>query len=191
MAICLSKRPGLNNALSNTSGLFVAAIKITPLSVLKPSISTNNWFNVFSLSSLPPCMAPFPRARPIASISSINMMQGAFSLACLNKSLTREAPTPTNISTKSEPEIEKKGTSASPATAFANKVLPVPGGPTSNTPFGIFPPKAVYFLGRFKKSTTSMTSSLASSSPATSLKVTLTLEFLSKSVALDLPILKI
>ena len=37
-------------------------------------------------------------------------MQGAFSLACLNRSRTREAPTPTNISTKSEPETEKKGT---------------------------------------------------------------------------------
>ena len=30
---------------------------------------------------------------------------GAFSLASLNRSRTREAPTPTNISTKSEPEI--------------------------------------------------------------------------------------
>jgi hypothetical protein len=30
--------------------------------------------------------------------------------ACSNRSRTREAPTPTNISTKSEPEIEKNGT---------------------------------------------------------------------------------
>ena len=55
-------------------------------------------------------------------------------------SLTREAPTPTNISTKSEPEIVKKGTFASPATALAINVLPVPGGPISNAPLGIFPP---------------------------------------------------
>ncbi len=34
----------------------------------------------------------------------------------------------------------KKGTLASPATALAIKVLPVPGGPTSNTPLGILPP---------------------------------------------------
>src|SRR5450631_3984996 len=47
---------------------------------------------------------------------------------------------PTNISTNSEPEIEKNGTFASPATALANSVLPVPGGPTSNTPFGMRPP---------------------------------------------------
>jgi hypothetical protein len=33
------------------------------------------------------------------------------------------------ISTKSEPEIVKNGTPASPATARASSVLPVPGGP--------------------------------------------------------------
>ena len=49
-------------------------------------------------------------------------------------------PTDKNTS-KLEAEIEKNGTSASPATAFASKVLPVPGGPTSKTPFGIFAPK--------------------------------------------------
>ena len=67
-------------------------------------------------------------------------MQGALFLPCSNISLTREAPTPTNISTKSDPEIVKKGTAASPATAFARRVLPVPGGPTKSTPFGILPP---------------------------------------------------
>ena len=42
---------------------------------------------------------------PTASISSMKMMEGAFSFAILNKSLTLEAPTPTNISTKSEPDM--------------------------------------------------------------------------------------
>ena len=32
--------------------------------------------------------------------------------------LTLDAPTPTNISTKSEPDIKKKGTPASPAQAL-------------------------------------------------------------------------
>ena len=136
---CLSKRPGLNNAGSNTSGLLVAAIKITPSFVSKPSISTNNWFNVCSRSSFPP-PKPAPLLLPTASISSIKIIQGAFFFPCSNISLTREAPTPTNISTKSEPEIVKKGTFASPATALAINVLPVPGGPISNAPLGIFPP---------------------------------------------------
>ena len=38
---------------------------------------------------------------------------------------------PTNISTNSAPEIEKYGTPASPATARASNVFPVPGGPIS------------------------------------------------------------
>ena len=55
-------------------------------------------------------------------------------------SRTRDAPTPTNISTKSDPDIVKNGTPASPAIALASKVLPVPGGPINNAPFGILPP---------------------------------------------------
>src|SRR4026207_2273621 len=58
----------------------------------------------------------------------MKMMQGAFFLACSNISRTRDAPTPTNISTKSEPEIVKNGTFASPATARARRGLPAPRG---------------------------------------------------------------
>ena len=65
---------------------------------------------------------------------------GEASLAVLKRSRTREAPTPTNIWMNSLPEIEKKGTPASPATARASSVLPVPGGPISSTPFGTRPP---------------------------------------------------
>ena len=100
-------------------------------------------------------------------------IQGILFLAMANKSLTLLAPTPTNISTKSEPLIEKKGTLASPATAFANKVLPVPGGPTKSTPLGIFAPRAENLRGFLRNSTTSLSSSFSSSAPATSVKRTL------------------
>ena len=72
----------------------------------------------------------------------------------------------------SEAEIEKNGTPASPATARASNVLPVPGGPDSSTPLGTRAPRAVYFSGVLRKSTTSANSSSASSMPATSAKVT-------------------
>src|SRR5215469_1380137 len=49
----------------------------------------------------------------------IKIMHGAFFLPCSKRSRTRLAPTPTNISTKSEPEMEKNGTFASPAIARA------------------------------------------------------------------------
>ncbi len=66
-------------------------------------------------------------------------------MACLNKSLTFAAPIPTNISTNSEPDMEKNGTCASPATALARSVLPVPGGPTNRAPLGREAPISAYF----------------------------------------------
>jgi len=118
----------------------------------------------------PPCVPA--RAPPIASISSIKTMHGAFFLACSKRSRTREAPTPTNISTNSEPEAEMKGTPASPATARASSVLPVPGGPSMIAPRGILAPRAEYLAGFFRKSTISVSSCLEPSQPATSSKVT-------------------
>ena len=56
----------------------------------------------------------------------MKMMEGLCARACANKSRTRAGPTPTNISIKSEPLIDKNGTPASPAVAFASSVLPVP-----------------------------------------------------------------
>ena len=103
----------------------------------------------------------------------MKMMHGEFCLACSKRSRTRLAPTPTNISTKSEPEIEKNGTPASPATARASSVLPVPGGPKSRTPFGIRAPSAWNFFGFSRNSLISWSSSTASSVPATSRKVIL------------------
>jgi hypothetical protein len=70
----------------------------------------------------------------------MKMTQGALRRACWKRSRTRAAPTPTNISTNSDPLMEKKGTAASPATARARSVLPVPGGPTSRTPLGMRAP---------------------------------------------------
>jgi len=46
----------------------------------------------------------------------------------------------------------KKGTSASPATALASKVLPVPGGPTSSTPEGARAPSLLNFSGLLSNS---------------------------------------
>src|SRR3989344_4162792 len=136
----------------------------------KPSISTKIWLRVCSRSSWEP-PKPAPRCRPTASISSINTIHGALRLAFLNKSRTREAPTPTNISTNSDPEMWKKGTLASPATARATKVLPTPGGPNNRTPLGILAPNEKNFCGNRKNSTISFNSSLASLMPATSANV--------------------
>ena len=152
----------------------VAPITITFVEESKPSISVRIWFSVCSRSSLPPLNPATPdvRERPIASSSSMNTIAGAAAFACANRSRTRAAPTPTIASTNSEADIEKNGASASPATARASSVLPVPGGPDSSTPCGIRAPSRTYFSGMRRKSTTSDSSALASSIPATSAKVT-------------------
>jgi hypothetical protein len=98
-------------------------------------------------------------------------IDGAFAFACSKRSRTRLAPTPTNISTKSDPEMLKKGTPASPATARASSVLPVPGGPYKSTPLGILAPIAWNFCGASRYSLISCNSSTASSRPATSANV--------------------
>ncbi len=73
-----------------------------PFWLVKPSICTSRALSVCSRSSWPP-VKPIPRALPRASSSSMKMMQGAARCACSKRSRTRAAPTPTNISTKSEP----------------------------------------------------------------------------------------
>ncbi len=85
--------------------------------------------------------------QPSASNSSMKMIAGADLRACSNRSRTRAAPTPTNISTNSEPLIEKKGAPASPATARASRVLPVPGGPPEKNALGHARASLPYSLG--------------------------------------------
>ena len=126
------------------SGRLVAAITTMPASPPKPSISTSSAFSVCSRSSLP-WPTPAPRLRPAASSSSMKIIAGAILRALAKRSRTRAAPTPTSDSTKSEPESEKKAASASPAVALASSVLPVPGGPTSSTPFGARAPTVGVF----------------------------------------------
>ena len=80
----------------------------------------------------------------------------------------------------------KNGTPASPATARASSVLPVPGEPTSRAPFGMRPPRRWNFLGERRNSMISCSSTFASSQPATSSKVIVGLSMLT-SLARLLP----
>ena len=93
----------------------------------------------------------------------MKMMARPILRALLNRSRTRLAPTPTNISMKSEPVTDRNGTSASPATARAMSVFPVPGGPTSRIPLGMRAPIRANFSGSRRKSTTSVISCLTPS----------------------------
>ena len=66
----------------------------------------------------------------------MKIILGAFSLAREKISLTNLAPSPMNFWTSSEATISIKVALALVATALANKVLPVPGGPYNKMPLG-------------------------------------------------------
>jgi hypothetical protein len=133
-----------------------------------PSISTSSWLRVTSSS---PERLGRPRRPPNESNSSMNTMHGACSRACFASCRTRFEPTPTYISLKSEPAAWITGTPASPATARARRVLPVPGGPTSSSPFGHFAPIARKRAGSLRYAITSLRSARASCAPPTSSSV--------------------
>lgn len=80
------------------------------------------------------------------------MMAGALSLACENRSLDAAwRPRPRTSSTKSDPEMEKKGL-ASPATARARRVLPVPGRPLQQDALGDLRADRLELAGSARKS---------------------------------------
>src|SRR6266404_797503 len=85
------------------------------------------------------------------SSSSMKMIAGAFSCACLKRSRTLAAPTPTIISTNSAALIEKNGTLASPATALANNVFPVPGSPHQQDALGSCTAQTGVLLGSLEE----------------------------------------
>mmetsp|Transcript_54144 Transcript_54144/g.118071 ORF Transcript_54144/g.118071 Transcript_54144/m.118071 type:complete len:310 (+) Transcript_54144:334-1263(+) len=165
-----SKRPGRRRAGSSRSARLVAASTITPDAPPKPSISTSIWLSVWSRSSERPEPVAV-RVPPTESISSMKTTHGAFSRARSNRLRTRDAPTPTYISTKSEPAMAIKSTPASLATARASRVLPVPGGPSRRQPRGTRAPSSSNRVALVRKSTISISSAFAPSQPATLLKL--------------------
>ena len=79
-----------------------------------------------SLSALVPSLNLLP---PMASISSMKMMQGWWSLAYPNISLISLALSPMYLSTMALETTLRKFASMLLAIALASNVFPVPGGP--------------------------------------------------------------
>ena len=103
---------------------------------------------------------------PIASISSMNMIVGAFSLARAKASLTILGPSPMYIWTKLDPASFKKVALVCPAQARAIIVFPVPGGPYIKHPLGGLIPIFLNFsLWVMGKTIASLNSSICLSNP--------------------------
>merc|ERR1719266_2034376 len=168
----LSSRPGLQRAGSRVSGRLVAIRTLMFLLGSNPS----NWLinsNIVLWTSLSPPAPSSNLAPPTASISSKKMRQAFLVLAISNSSLTILAPSPTYFCTSSEPITLMKQASVLFATALAQRVLPVPGGPYNKTPLGGSIPRLTKRSGwRRGVSTTSLNFSICSLQPPTSLYVT-------------------
>lgn len=96
-----SNLPGRVKALSRIYLRFVAASTMIVSLLENPSIYTRSWLRVVSFYSF----LEFYLFLPIASISSMKMIEGAFCLALAKRSRTFDAPRPTKTSTNSEPEM--------------------------------------------------------------------------------------
>mmetsp|Transcript_38155 Transcript_38155/g.89489 ORF Transcript_38155/g.89489 Transcript_38155/m.89489 type:complete len:371 (-) Transcript_38155:247-1359(-) len=124
-----------STASSSSIGRFVAPstrILSASASVAAPSSCTKN--SVLSRRAASCSLAL--RLVSIESISSMKMTDGCIFLARLKRARICFSDSPTHFDTSDEAEMLKKVDSHSVATAFANMVLPLPGGPNKRTPFG-------------------------------------------------------
>ena len=163
--IILSSLPGLKIAGSSISFLLVHPIIFTFPRFLNPSISARSCINVLctSLSPLVPTSILFAAN---ASSSSMNTIDGAFSLASSNISFISFAPSPINFCTSSDATTSINVELVDEATAFARRVFPVPGTPYNSAPFGGFIPIFLKRAGFFNGSSTiSCISFISSLSP--------------------------
>ena len=140
-----SKRPGRNKAGSSTSGRLVAAMTTMPV-VGRSRPSPQEL--VQGLLPLVVGDDRAPRFWPMASISSIKMIEGAPLAGIGEKVPDRRSPDADEHLDKAGSRQGQKGNgSASPATARAMSVLPLPGGPTIKTPRGPDRPRLSIAVG--------------------------------------------
>jgi hypothetical protein len=90
----------------------------------------------------------------MASISSIKIMHGSFSLAYANIYLMTRADSPMYLSTIAEATTFKNLASMFDANALAMRVFPVPGGPYIRQPFGGLMPTLLKSSGFVRGSST-------------------------------------
>mmetsp|Transcript_5462 Transcript_5462/g.18810 ORF Transcript_5462/g.18810 Transcript_5462/m.18810 type:complete len:505 (-) Transcript_5462:206-1720(-) len=160
----LSKRPGRRSAGSMRSGRFEAPItKSDSPEPCTPSTSASSCETTRSIT--PPLSAPAPRAGARASSSSKKTTHGLALRARAKTSRTLRSLSPMYMLMSSGPLTERKRSPHSVATAFAKRVLPVPGGPKRRTPERWRSPPEKSSLCLSGSSTVSRMAALTSSRP--------------------------
>ncbi len=167
----LSKRPGLKRAPSIKSILLVAPMTNTPSKFSIPSISVRIWLIIFADESVPSLSVFLWSA--IASNSSKKTKHGASCLAFLKTSWIAFSDSPAHLDNNSAPFMLIKFAPEFEATAFANRIFPVPGIPYNSKPFGGRIPAISYISEWFNsQSIRSTNSSFNESKPPISLHLT-------------------
>mmetsp|Transcript_21609 Transcript_21609/g.60058 ORF Transcript_21609/g.60058 Transcript_21609/m.60058 type:complete len:351 (-) Transcript_21609:795-1847(-) len=166
MYSCLGMR--LRAASSSSSGRLVAPTSSTRRSAelgSQPSIWTS--ISVFSRRE-DSCSPSDLRALSRESISSMKMTEGCRAVATAKRVRTIFSPWPIHLLVSEEAEMLKKVAWMLLAMALPIRVLPVPGGPKSSSPFGgaLAPLKMWGFI--MGQTTISCTNCLACSWPAMS-----------------------
>mmetsp|Transcript_38133 Transcript_38133/g.94571 ORF Transcript_38133/g.94571 Transcript_38133/m.94571 type:complete len:242 (-) Transcript_38133:1065-1790(-) len=158
-----------NTASSKSNGRLVAA-NTTSCSVSRVRSPSQCSMNSFFISRTAGCSSDFPREANIASTSSMNSTHGESLPARLKSAFTYLLLSPSHFDITEDIVTCIKFAHASEATAFANIVFPVPGGPNSKTPFvGVVRFPRQNNSGRERgRETTSRRAAFASSSVAIS-----------------------
>ena len=131
-SISLEKRPKRRSAPSMVLGLLVAAMTITLVDAVRPSMSVSSCETMrFSTSPL-----ALSRFGAMVSTSSIQMMAGEFLIASSKQRRRWPSDSPALPLMTSGPLMRKKKAPVSEARACPMIVLPQPAGPKSRTPLG-------------------------------------------------------
>jgi len=122
------------SAGSSDSTKFVVPTTKTSSSLRKPSISVSSWFTIECSTPEPVYV---PRAAANESSSSNTITAGADWRAFMNTPRRFSSDSPTHLLLSSGPETIVTAAPSDVAIAFANSVLPVPGGPQKIMPRGM------------------------------------------------------
>mmetsp|Transcript_5863 Transcript_5863/g.11574 ORF Transcript_5863/g.11574 Transcript_5863/m.11574 type:complete len:205 (-) Transcript_5863:862-1476(-) len=143
ISISRSNRPKRRRAGSIELGRFVAAMTTTCDRDFSPSISVSSCETIL-LSTSP---FVFSLLGAIESISSMNIMEGAFFSASSNAFRRFDSDSPASLDMISGPLMRKKKAPVSLATARAIRVFPLPGGPYMRIPRGGLTPTLLNSCG--------------------------------------------
>ena len=164
-----SKRPGRSRAGSRTSGRFVAAMMMTPSWVSNPSISTSK--RIEGLFALIVAAADAVAAMTTDRVDFVDENNAGRGFLSLLKHVANAASADADkhldeigAADREEWHISLAGNGA------GEQGLAGAGRPDQKHAFGMRPPSFWNFFGSRRNSTSSCTSSLASSTPATSLE---------------------